>query len=167
MNFQTTIIAAVLASALGFGLGFYTEGKFSKTAEVTQQRQDTKQTATNVVEATQSSAAIDTGIAVDGAQIDKIKEAAAARVAKYQPKPESIHAERTPDGLHAGARDQQPANQQPTTAGEPLAQVDCPRTGLVLDAGTVRLLNAAAEGADVGAAGGSNGQEPAAAGPAR
>ncbi len=166
MNLQALAAAVILALAVGFGGGYYTKGKFDVAAEVTQERKDIKQTAGNVVESMKQGAALEADVASDGVHIDQFKDAAAARVAKYQPKPEPHHAASSNSGVLDGLHGQ-PANNQPEAAAAAVGQVDCPGGGLVLDVGTVRLLNAARQGTSVGAAGGSDGQKPAAPNPGR
>jgi hypothetical protein len=164
MSIQSLIAAVVLALAVGFGGGFYTKTKFTDAQQVTELRKDAQQTATNVVESVKRSTALEGAVIADGAQIDHIKEVAAARVTKYQPKQESKNASpnsRNVDGLYG----QQPNNHS-EAAGESLAQVGCPAGGgLVLDVGTVRLLNAARQGAGLDSTVLGHGEKPASPGP--
>ena len=158
MTVSQLIAAVGLATLIGFAGGFYTKGRFTAAEEVEQVRADAKQTATNVVESVKQSTALENVVIADGAQIDKIKEAAAARVVKYQPKQETTHASPDPRNDHDSVRN--------AAAGAPATQVACPAGGgLVLDIGTVRLLNAARQGIDLGAAGRGDGEKPAAPGP--
>lgn len=161
MNIQALIAAVALALTVGFGVGYYTKGKLTDAQEVTALRKDTKQTATSVVESVKQSAALDSAVVADSAQIDTIKTAATARVAKYQPKPEQHNEQRLTSGSDDGLHRQQSANRY-TQAAELAAQVDCRSAGLVLDAGTVRLLNAARQGAALDSAGLGDGEKPAA-----
>lgn len=165
MSIQALITAVALALAVGFGSGFYTKGKFTDAAQVEEVREDARQTATNVVESVKQSAALEGAVIADGARIDQIKEAAAARVAKYQPKQESRNASpnsRNDDSLFGQPHD------QPEAAQAAVAPLGCPASGgLVLDVGTVRLLNAARQGAGVDSTGLGNGEKPAAPSPGR
>lgn len=146
IDFRVLILAIVLA----FGGGWYVKGKFFDAAEVKEARIERKESAGNIVASTVKSGEIADAIAQDSNNVSDLKAQAAARVAKYQPKPEKPHdADRRNDATGT----------TPPAEGTPVAQ-NCPAGGLVLDLGTVRLLNAAAEGRTMGAASGGDAEKP-------
>lgn len=143
MSARSIAIAGLLGVTLGMGGGYWFKTKLDQAAETKALKQERRDTGAGIVASTLASTALQASISADGANNDKIQTAVAARVVKYLPK-ETRH-DRNDTSI-------------PTTEA-PLAVPGCDCGGLVLDVGTVRLLNAAREGRAVDGAGGGAGQE--------
>lgn len=141
MTVRSIAIAALLGVTLGAGSGYWFKTKLDLAAEAKAVKQERRDTGAGIVQAAVSSAALSADIQKDGAKIDKIQAAVAARVTKYIPKQEAHHDIAT------------------STTTIPLAVPDRDCGGLVLDVGTVRLLNDAREGRVVVGAGRGASQE--------
>lgn len=130
---RNAAISCLVCLAVGFGAGWHVKGVFQDAKEVRQVQQAQKQTASNVVTSNQTSQAIEKKAAAKAATVDAVKSAVAQRIDKQQ---EKTH-EAKPQSL------------------------ECPAP--VLDAGTVRMLNDAIEGAavDPAAVGDAEVQAPA------
>lgn len=128
-TFKTAIIVGAIAIVVGFGSGWATKAKFMDAAEVNELRADMRQTAVNVVEAGKQSASIESKVVVANKTSTSIQAAVQKRLTDQK--------DRT--------------NETQSTAEASAFQ--CP--AFVLDVGTVRLLNAARQGATVDSAGGS------------
>lgn len=144
---------ALTVIALLFGAGWYGRGIFDVKKEVKVLQQDKHETNQNIEHAVQESVKVDSDIQVDHGRIDDIRTQVAARMAKptykEQPHDNPVHDSlpQAPDAM----------------VSESALSVRNP----VLDAGTVRLLNAARSGAELRAAGRGDDQEPGPAATAR
>jgi hypothetical protein len=144
------IIIWLFVALAVFGSGWACRGMNAEHEQVKTLQADKRVTNENIEEAVKDSVKVDTTIQTDHARIDDIRQAVAARLAK------PTH----PEKPHDDYPRPDPA------APAPVGQADVP--GLadpVLDAGTVRLLNAARSGAELRAAGSRDGEKPATAGP--
>lgn len=137
MNTITDILAvAFVAVLIGCGVGIYVRGDHDKAAEVKQVATSQKKTATEIVQATQVSQAVAAKVAANDAAVDADKQAAHERVVTQV---RYIYKEKTDE---KDAQNCGPA---------------------YLDVGTVRLLNAARNGAALDATSGGNGASAAVA----
>lgn len=141
---EILIASILLALTVGFGTGYYVKGKMVDAAEVSSARKDAKDSAANVVKSVEQSQTVAKKIDLDNAAVDRIADAVTSRTSKYQPRPSKAdpHASLTPT--------------KPATP-----DVVCPPVDLVLDAGTVRLLNSASKGGAVDSTGDSDGKKQA------
>lgn len=121
----TFIYALLLAIAVGFGGGFYTEHKFDQADIVTKVVEARKTDAKDVVKSAQASAAVDGAVAASDAQAATVKKEVAA-------KPLIIYVKEKPDA------------QAIVVAGQTCPEV--PAVGY-LNVGAVRLLDSARSGA--------------------
>ncbi|MFM0095695.1 hypothetical protein PQQ87_08780 [Paraburkholderia nemoris] len=137
MNEINEILAvAFVAILIGCGVGVYVRGDHDKAAEVTQTAKAQKQTAAEIVQATQESQAVAAKVAANDAAVDADKQAAHERVVtRVQYVYKENDSEKT-------AQDCGPA---------------------YLDVGTVRLLNAARSGRALDSTSGSDGASAAVA----
>lgn len=154
-----TLIALAVALVVGFGGGWHTKGKFVDAAEVAQVRKDTKESASNVVTAVAASQTITDHVVASNTVIDKIAVEAAARTIHYQPRSQPKASNDLKFNGNSNGSVGQP-NDHAATAEHALDQVACPSGDLVLDAGSVRLLNAASQGAALDTTGSGNGEKP-------
>jgi hypothetical protein len=138
-SIETYLIVGGAALVIGFGGGYEVHSKFTKAVEVTSLKRDAKVSGANVVESHKASVSIESKVALQNAVADKLKSAAALRVAKQQ---ERAHEEFAKELARSLDKKMPP---EPVVCPDP-----------VLDVGTVRLLNAAREGAAVDAAGSSD-----------
>lgn len=147
---MTDLRILVLAVALAFGGGYFVKGQFFEASEVKELRVEAKQSAQNVVQSTVASARIETAVAKTDDNVNQIKAAVIKRGITLQPKPEKSNAVQTPvvDGLHTATAD----TAKPVHGAAPA----CSGSDLVLDVGTVGMLDAARQGVALGAAGGSD-----------
>jgi hypothetical protein len=155
------ILAALAAAALFGGWAGYTlKGDVTAKAEVKQAQIAVKKSAQNVVVSVAENARIETAVAKVDTNVASIKAAIVKRgVTLHQT--QEPHAASSNRDVRNGVSspDQQPATAGAGTAplvarGDEDAAACGP--GLVLDRGTVGLLNAAREGRGVGAAGSSD-----------
>lgn len=138
------VIALGLALLLSFGIGWHLKGQSIAAAEVKTLRVEAKQTATNVVEAVAKSAKIDEAVAKTDDTVTNIKAAIKKRGITLKPKPE------TANDLAFNPID-------PKTLAPENSNHACPGSdALVLDVGTVGMLNAARQGRPVDPAGSSD-----------
>jgi hypothetical protein len=135
-----------------FGAGWAYRGYFDEHKKVMQLRIDRHATSLNIEHAVQTSEKVDSDVRADGARIEDIRAQVSTRLNKPTYK----------ENHHAPVNDQRPGAEAANPVQADHRDLDYP----VLDAGTVRLLNAARTGAELRAAGGRDDQEPPAAGPA-
>jgi hypothetical protein len=137
VNTITEILAVAFVAILaGCGVGIYVRGDHDKAAEVKQVATSEKQTAKEIVKATQISQAVAAKVAATDAAVDADKQAAHERVVTQV---RYVYKEKTDE---KDAQNCGPA---------------------YLDVGTVRLLNAARSGATLDATSGGNGASAAVA----
>lgn len=128
MSARSVAIAALLGVTLGIGAGVWVKTRFDQADEVSTLKGERHETAAGIADSAVASVALSNDIAADSANIDQIQTAVAARTVKYLAKQESRHDE-------------------PSTPNEPQpSPTSHSSAGLVLDVGTVRLLNAARTG---------------------
>lgn len=130
-NWKSIIVTATMALAVGFGAGFFIAGKFEKAAEVKVVQKERKESARAVVQTLEADRKLDAEIQKTNATAATIKAAVAVRVQKQEQKSHEVQI-------------------QSDTA----ATLVCPTFDL--DVGTVRLLNAARQGADLDSVAGSD-----------
>lgn len=143
---------AVIVMLTLFSMGWYVRGAIDAKKEVKQLQADKKDTAKAIDQAIEASVKIDSVIHDDHDRIDPMRQEAAQRLAKPT-YPKANH-DQHPTADHPG----------PAILAD---QVDPADSAPVLDARTVRLLNAARSGAELRTAGSRNEQEPTAAGTGR
>jgi hypothetical protein len=139
-------IALLLMILLGFAAGWIAHNPARQ--EVKQLQAERRTTNENVVEAVQASVKVDDAIAADQASISDVRAKVAARLS--QP-------------VYASTCHDPDLYLRPESTAQLAVHDPVPGGVAVLDAGTVRLLNAARAGTELRAAGSGDGQEPAAA----
>lgn len=148
---MTDLRILVLAVVLAFGGGYFVKGQFFAAAETKELRVEAKQSARNVVQSTAASARIETAVAKTDDNVNQIKAAVIKRGITLQPKPEKSNvANSNLAGVRTAAG--QPTSTEPQGGSAPA----CRGSDLVLDVGTVSMLDAARQGSALGAAGGSD-----------
>jgi hypothetical protein len=130
------IALAFVAILVGCGVGVYVRGDHDKAAQATKVVAEQRQTAVEIVQATKVSQSIASEVAANDAAVDAVKQAAHERVVTQV---RYVYKEKQ---------------------GEKSVQ-DCGPA--YLDVGTVRLLNAARSGRNLGSTDGSNGASAAVA----
>ena len=135
MSARGVAIAALLGISLGCAAGYWAKSKLDDSDQVATSAKARSETAAGILETTSASVALGEVLATDATRIDQLQVTAAKRATKYLPKPNAKTNEKS-------------------TPEAPLAPPDRNCPGLVLDAGTVRLLNAARTGRLVVSAGG-------------
>lgn len=140
MNFLTqfrwTILALIAGLVIGFGSGWYVKGKFYRAAQVEQTQKAFKGTAKEIVNAIDRSRDLDATIEKKREQQDDIKQVAVARAVRISKK----------ENKNEPVPSCSVSSVQPTIDQNEMRFVRHFDTDGHLDVGTVRLLNAAAEG---------------------
>jgi hypothetical protein len=141
------IVILLLVLAFGFGAGYEFKARGVLADQAEQSQKVIKETAGGIVESVGISQEVQAKVDQDAAQIDQIKQQVAKRpVVKAQPEKPNGHA---PDS-------------KPDTPGQASDSLPA-RSRDVLDACTVRLLNAARQGRSAESTGCLDGQGQAAA----
>ena len=142
----------ILAVAVAFGGGWFAADKFKAAAEVKELRVEAKQSASNVVQSVAASERIEAAVAKTDDAVTTIKAAVVKRGVTLYPKQEQHHAapdDRNADGVRSASADGQPNPAENDHVSAP----SCGGGDLVLDVGTVGMLDAARQGRALGAAG--------------
>ena len=130
-DLRTVFATFGIALALGFGSGLYVAGKFEKAGQVQVAQEEKKESAQAVVKVIESDRKLDAAIQKTNTAATTIKKAVAARVQKQEQTPHEVQIQ-----------------------SDTSAAFVCP--AYRLDVGTVRLLNAARQGADLDSVAGSD-----------
>jgi hypothetical protein len=139
------------AALMVFGAGWAGRGIYADHKQVKVLQKDKRETSQNIEHAVQQSEKIDADVHADGARIEGIRAQIVARMT--QPIYKEVHHDPVHDSL-------------PQAADAVVPESPVPVRDPVLDAGTVRLLNAARSGTELRAAGSGDEQKPAAPRPA-
>lgn len=145
-----------IAFLVGTGVGMFTESRFQKADQTVAAQRAIQQTAQQIVEATQTSQAVEVKAQTVAKDITQIKQAVAARILAPKEPPHATRPAAT--GPVVPAAPAVPLENRANGLAAPAQAFDADRfvSDYRFDVGTVRLLNAARTGTAVDAAGGSD-----------